>query len=146
MSVRNNLSLGLLSWMAMIGDTHNRLTAKEFLSKLRSSLHEGRLEILHRQDKPVAWLIWRRPTRQSWAQLLALHGDTHTEAQTLDSQVWLDFWVRPLGCDVELALMVRDCMASHGISDVTLSWHDPSTNEGAGKLHLNIPIDAMKGM
>lgn len=145
-TAKNNLSLGLLSWMAMIGDTHNRLTAAEFLGQLKSSLHDGHLEVLQGQDKPIAWLIWRRPTPASWAQLLASHGDTQTDAHTLEGQLWLDFWVRPFGCDAELAQAVGHCMTAHGISNARLNWHDPSVHEGAGQLHLHVPIPTLKGL
>jgi len=94
----DNTALGVLGWMAAIGNTHQRLTAADFMGKLETALHVGQLHILSRQGKPVAWLIWRKPDAEVWTQLR--HHLAHFScrycsacrlylARLLDSAIWM---------------------------------------------------------
>jgi len=139
-------SIGVLSWLAMIGDTHNRLTAGDFMQQLRSSLRTGHIELLCRGDKPVAWLLWRQPSEDEWMQLLATHPLAPIDVKVLQGQVWLDFWVRPFGCDAKLAQAVGQVLHSQGLSPTGLNWHDPSVEGGQGAWHLNVPWQQLQGM
>ncbi len=142
----NNHALGLLGWMAMIGDTHNRLATAEFLQRLRSALELGHLKVFQRQSRPVAWMIWRRPPKSAWKTRLA---DSHIgdgDATTLENQVWLDFWIRPFGCDAGLAQMMGDYFVSQGIRNSRLNWHDPSVEGGCGLWHRNVATIELQGM
>lgn len=144
--IGSNHALGLLGWMAMIGDTHNRLTTAEFLHKLRRALQQGTIEVFHRQGKPVAWMIWRRPSRSTWQEWF---GDAHGGegvASELETQVWLDFWIRPFGCDARLAQMISDYFVAQGIRDARMNWHDPSVDGGVGRLHRHMATIELQGM
>jgi len=139
-------SEGVLSWLAMISDTHNRLTVGDFMQQLKLGLHTGRIELLCRGDKPVAWLLWQHPSKIQWQQLLAAHPSAAVDANTLQGQVWLNFWVRPFGCDDKLAQAVRQVLQSKGLSPAGLNWHDPSAKDGQGALHLNVLWQKLQGM
>jgi hemolysin-activating ACP:hemolysin acyltransferase len=144
-TMKNNQALGVLGWMAMIGDTHNRLTVTQFLEKLRMALQQGHLEVLHRQHKPVAWLIWQQPKEQAWKRHLMSCGDARTDPQALEGQVWLDFWVRPFGCDTHLAQLVGQCLLNRGLAHPKLCWHDPCVDGGLGRLNLGVSIENLQG-
>ncbi len=137
--------LGVLGWLAMIGDTHHRLTGLEFTQRLQAARRVGRIEVLCRQQRPVAWLLWRRPVASEWRALLDQHGATQAELDTCPPGVWLDFWVRPWGCDPALADAVRERVWRRVGPVDALSWCDPSDRGGAGTLHLNVPWQALPG-
>lgn len=141
----SNRSLGVLSWMAMIGDTHNRLTTADFLARLRASLHTGQMEVLYCNERPLAWFVWRRPTPPMWRQLLTACGHAHLDVLPLQGQIWLDFWVRPFGCNARLAQAVGQCLQAGGVPRPQLNWHDPGVNAGAGALHLGVLVHELQG-
>ncbi|WP_443115442.1 toxin-activating lysine-acyltransferase [Herbaspirillum seropedicae] len=142
----NNMALGLLGWMAAIGNTHNRLTTADFLGKLEAALQVGKLDILHRQGKPVAWLIWRKPSPEIWAQLRCQVPHFPDDAAALANFIWLDFWVRPFGCDLILSQLVAQIFVEHGVTQPKLCWHDPSAENGKGRWYAGVCTQDLKGV
>lgn len=146
-SPRDNTALGLLGWMAAIGTTHNRLTTADFLVRLEAALQVGQLNILHRQGKPVAWLIWRKPSPEIWECIRHHCGnDFPAEAASLEDHFWLDFWVRPFGCDAALGQLVAQIFIERGIAQPKLCWHDPSAGNGKGHWHVGVAVEDLPGV
>lgn len=139
-------SIGVLSWLAMIGDTHNRLSVADFMQQLNRAMRTGHIELFCRHDKPVAWLLWRQPSQLEWLQLLAAHPLAPIDVGALQGQVWLDFWVRPFGCDEKLAQAVCQELHNKGFSPNGLNWHDPSGQNGQGDWHIHVPWQQLQGM
>jgi hemolysin-activating ACP:hemolysin acyltransferase len=138
--------LGVLSWLTMIGDTHNRLSSASFLQQLKPLLQTRSMEIFLRKEKPLAWVAWRQLSPEDWAEKLVSLERPVDDLKWVRHSLWLDFWVRPFGCDAELAQTLQRFFKSRHLTPEGVSWYDPSVNEGAGQLHLNVPFEAMKGL
>lgn len=124
-------TIGALTWLAMNSQTHHRLPSGEFMRQLKPALQAKRVHLIARHDEPYAWLAWRHLHETEFASTPApngLHG-------------WLDFWVRPYGCDEALAKVVAQTLShamfprqAHASEVLRLHWIDPSTQQ----LHRNI--------
>jgi len=134
----DNTALGVLGWMAAIGNTHQRLTAADFMGKLETALHVGQLHILSRQGKPVAWLIWRKPDAEVWTQLRHHLAHFPVDTAALADYIWLDFWIRPFGCDAALSQLVAQTFHERGIAQPRFCWRDPGAEGGSGRWHVGI--------
>ena len=123
-------TLGALTWLAMNSQTHHRLPSGEFMRQLKPAMQQQRVHLMARNGQPLAWLAWRH-----------LSENNATDA-------WLDFWVRPYGCDDKLAqTVVQTLRHAWGLqyaqapTAFTLSWYDPSTDQ----LHRNITPEQLIG-
>ncbi len=124
-------TLGALTWLAMNSQTHHRLPSGEFMRQLKPALHAKRVYLMARGGEPYAWLSWRHLQETELASVPATNG----------LHCWLDFWVRPYGCDEPLAHMVvqvltRAMFPKHPNAGdaLRLHWFDPSNQQ----LHRNI--------
>ncbi|MDP4299287.1 toxin-activating lysine-acyltransferase [Leptothrix discophora] len=139
------VDVGVVSWLAMIGDTHHRLTAQEFLRQLEPLLLARAVHVIQRGAEPVAWLAWRSLSEPDWRDRLVQAGSSRSLAE-VRGNVWLDFWVRPFGCDDRVATAVRELLRKRGVQADGLSWHDPSADGGAGRFHFNVPLTSLAGL
>lgn len=150
-------TLGALTWLAMQSQTHHRMPSAEFMRALKPALQQKRVLLFFRNEQPHAWLAWSLLSTQSFkekcqqlapAQAVAAH-DVHTHAPW---HVWLDFWVRPYGCDARLAEAVAKGLqqawqhAEHLHNEpnpaMALNWFDPAP----AQLHLGIPPEQLMNL
>ena len=153
-------TLGALTWLAMHSQTHHRMPSGEFMRALKPAMQQKRVLLFFRQAQPHAWLAWSFLSTQSLqekcqqlapTQAVAAH-DVHTHAPW---HVWLDFWVRPYGCDAPLAEAVAkglqqawqhiehlhtEHLHTKPNPAMTLNWFDPAP----AQLHVGIPPEQLK--
>ena len=140
--------LGTLTWLTMIGKTHERLASGEFMQQLRPALQQGRVRLLFRQGRPHAWLAWRLLDLAAHRRQLQALGQAVTTPFLATAYWWLDFWVRPYGCDSQLAEAVIHTL-KHIANTApqrcpppqTLNWYDPSPRT----LHLHVSPEQLIG-
>ncbi len=137
--------LGVITRLAMIGETHNRLSTEAFLRQVEPLMASRSIQLFRRGERPIAWVAWRFLSTREWQDKLAAHGAAAGELARVRSNAWLDFWVRPHGCDADLARVLGERLRTGLWLPSGLSWHDPSADGGAGRLHLNVPLSAMSG-
>jgi hemolysin-activating ACP:hemolysin acyltransferase len=142
-------TLGTLTWLAMTSKTHERLPSGSFMRQLRPALQQGRVRLLFRQGQPHAWLAWRLLDDAAHQRQLHALGQAQTPRVRDSWHWWLDFWVRPYGCDDQLAEAVMTSLR-HIAQSVplpcppprVLNWYDPSPNAW----HLHIEPEQLIGL
>ena len=87
---------------------------------------------------PVAWLIWRKPDAEVWTQLRHHLAHFPVDTAALADYIWLDFWIRPFGCDAALSQLVAQTFHERGIAQPRFCWHDPGAEGGSGRWHVGI--------
>ena len=139
-------ALGILTWLAMISRTHERLPSGDFQQQVRQALQTKRVHLVMRQGQPHAWLAWRVLSADALRQHLQSLG--HRAEVDDHDHWWLDFWVRPYGCDATLTQAVigglrriHAAMPLGMTAPERVSWHDPSDD----RLHLNLPPHQLTG-
>lgn len=120
--------------------THQRLPSGEFRQALAQELARGQLHLLRRGGQPYAWFSWQLLDAAAHAQRLQDLGADPAAKSVTSPQLWLNYWLRPFGCDARLAQAVCATLQAAVGKLSHLHWHDPSAADGAGKLYLNIDV------